>query len=108
MAKKPNPLQKLVRGTIREFINEVNNSQLNRKTQKKVTQQRTRYISKSVRVEVFARDNYRCVFCGRTSRQTELQIDHIIPFSKGGSNHINNLQSLCVDCNQGKRNRILN
>ncbi len=108
MTKKPNPLQKLVRGAIKEFISEVNNSQLNKKKYKKVTKQRTRHISKSVRVNVFVRDNYRCIFCGRTSRQTELQIDHIIPFSKGGSNQINNLQTLCLDCNQGKRDRTLN
>ena len=63
-------------------------------------------ISSSVRVDVLRRDNYRCVFCGRTSKSVELQIDHIVPFSKGGSNKIDNLQTLCIDCNLGKSDRF--
>ncbi|MEO1672395.1 MAG: HNH endonuclease [Cyanobacteria bacterium J06631_2] len=67
----------------------------------------SRYISKSVRVSVLHRDKYKCVFCGRDSQQIELQIDHIIPFSKGGSNERDNLQTLCIDCNLGKSDRLL-
>lgn len=107
-------LQQLVRGTIRELINEVNNSKIQqsqnqqskRKKRQQNTQKRTRYISSSVRVDVLKRDNYRCVFCGRTSKSVELQIDHIVPFSKGGSNKIDNLQTLCIDCNLGKSDRF--
>lgn len=121
MAKKqPNPLQKMVRGFIRDVINQskppkpaksskpkksvVKNteSDLNSKTTK-----RSRYIPASVRVSVLTRDNYKCIFCGRSSQQVVLEVDHIKPFSKGGSNHINNLQTLCMDCNRGKGNRIL-
>ena len=117
--KKPNALQKLVRSKIREAIDRVNLQKPSRKTKKQKTasnfekaptktkKKRSRYISKSVRVTVLNRDKYKCVFCGRSSQQIELQIDHIKPFSKGGSNDINNLQTLCIDCNIGKSDRIL-
>ena len=106
--KKPNALQKLVRGILRDIIDRANSQKISYKTktiQQKTTssskkakltkpQQSTkssRYISKSVRVTVLNRDKYKCVFCGRNSTQVELQIDHVMPFSKGGSNEINNL-----------------
>ncbi|MEM8719360.1 MAG: HNH endonuclease [Cyanobacteria bacterium P01_G01_bin.39] len=120
--QKPRYLQKLVRSQIRNFIEQVNEkkqvSNPKKKRVKKVSvannistnkknQKTSRYISKSTRVSVLHRDKYKCVFCGRSSQQIELQIDHIIPFSRGGSNQIDNLQTLCVDCNQGKSDRIL-
>lgn len=113
MGKKPNPWQKLVRGAIRELINDINSSQPKKKKSKQTkikkvtkTEKRSRNISTSVRVDVIKRDNCRCVFCGATARETQLQIDHIIPFSKGGSNDLSNLQALCVECNRGKSDRI--
>lgn len=106
MSKKLNPLQKFVRVTIREYINKINTSKAKNKQEKNTkkiitkTKKRSRYISSSVRVDVLKRDNYRCVFCGTTAKETQLQIDHIIPFSKGGSNNIDNLQTLCIECNR--------
>ncbi len=116
--KKPNPLQKLVRGAIRDWINQANSSskgnQSPNKSQKRRKastdngiSSRSRYIPPSVRVSVLHRDGSKCVFCGRTAKQIELEIDHIIPFSKGGSNDLSNLQTLCIDCNRGKGSRIL-
>jgi len=75
---------------------------------KKVANSRT--ISLKVRIKVLSRDNFKCIFCGKspaTDLGTKLHIDHITPFSKGGSNKEENLQTLCEECNLGKSNDIL-
>lgn len=48
---------------------------------------------------MFERDKYRCVNCGT---HLNLSIDHIHPFSKGGSDDESNLQTLCRSCNSSK------
>jgi 5-methylcytosine-specific restriction endonuclease McrA len=105
----PGDFQRLVRGLIREAI--IASSPKPKRAKKikskaKVTQKNSRHIPRSIRVDVLRRDNYRCVFCGVSAKKAELQIDHIIPFSHGGNNTINNLQTLCSDCNLGKSNRF--
>ncbi|MGB3653895.1 MAG: HNH endonuclease [Rivularia sp. (in: cyanobacteria)] len=116
MAKKsPNPLQKFVRGVIRDLINQSNTQKAGKPKKSKTTKlnktkpgnKRSRYIPASIRVSVLHRDKYKCVFCGRNAKQVQLEVDHIIPFSKGGSNNLNNLQTLCIDCNRGKGARNL-
>lgn len=60
-------------------------------------------IKPSLRFEVLKRDNYRCQMCGVTAKDgATLEIDHITPVSKGGTNDAGNLQVLCRDCNAGK------
>jgi len=56
---------------------------------------------------VLARDTWKCLSCGRSAREDGvlLEVDHIIPRSKGGSNDMSNLQTLCKKCNIGKSNR---
>lgn len=45
------------------------------------------------------RDGFKCAICNTTK---ELEIDHIIPFSKGGNDDLSNLQLLCRTCNAQK------
>lgn len=52
---------------------------------------------------VYKRDGGRCVYCGSAQN---LQLDHIIPFSKGGATTLENLQLLCQKCNIEKSNKI--
>lgn len=61
------------------------------------------YIPRDVVGLVYMRDGGRCRECGCTKN---LQLDHIIPFSKGGSSEPENLQLLCKECNLKKGNRI--
>ena len=62
-----------------------------------------RHIPHSVVSEVYRRDGARCVICGSMEN---LQLDHIIPFSKGGADTAENLQILCQKCNLEKSNKI--
>ena len=63
----------------------------------------SRHIPAHVKNSVWVRCQGRCVECASTMY---LEFDHIIPFSKGGSNSENNLQILCRSCNLEKSNRI--
>ena len=60
-------------------------------------------MDKKIRFEVFKRDNFTCAYCGRTPPNIILEVDHIHPKSKKGTNDINNLVTSCFDCNRGKK-----
>jgi len=62
---------------------------------------------KKLRMQVLTRDGYRCCACGRTSADVELHVDHVVPVSKGGKDTLENLQTLCKDCNLGKSDALL-
>jgi hypothetical protein len=65
-----------------------------------------RAIPLDLRWKVLKRDNYRCVKDGRNPAEdhsVRLEVDHIIPVSKGGTNDLSNLRTLCYECNHGKR-----
>lgn len=58
-----------------------------------------------IKEEIFKRDNYKCVVCGR-GREDGIEIcaDHKIPKDKGGSNTVENGQTLCAQHNLIKKN----
>lgn len=60
-------------------------------------------IPPRVRMYVWQRDQGRCVECGS---KENLHYDHIIPWSKGGSNTERNIQLLCESCNLSKSDKI--
>ncbi len=62
-----------------------------------------RHISREVRQRVWQRYGGRCADCSATEY---LEFDHIVPFSKGGSNSDNNVQLLCRKCNLKKSDNI--
>src|SRR5262249_38512055 len=62
-------------------------------------------IAKSVRFEVFKRDKFKCQYCGKSSPDILLVIDHIKPVAGGGTNEILNLITSCEPCNAGKSDK---
>ena len=56
-------------------------------------------IGQRLRQQILERDRFTCQECGATDA---LQIDHIHPRIKGGTNHPTNLQVLCQPCNARK------
>ena len=51
------------------------------------------------------RENYCCIYCGIHASQAKMQIEHVIPKSKGGTDSLNNLVLSCEACNQAKGNQ---
>lgn len=69
-----------------------------------MTTHKRKPISKKVRFEVFKKDGFKCVYCGKTPPNVTLEVDHIDPVSKGGESDIFNYVTACFDCNRGKSN----
>lgn len=65
-------------------------------------------IPEKLRFEILKRDEFKCQYCGASGHEVELQIDHIHPVAKGGTNDILNLVTSCKACNIGKGARTLN
>lgn len=68
-----------------------------------------REIPLGIRYNVLKRDYFKCTICGDNPakrHQCELQVDHIIPFAKGGKTNIDNLRTLCKNCNLGKSAKL--
>ena len=63
------------------------------------------YISGSIRYNVLKDAKFRCVLCGVSADTKALEVDHIIPRNKGGTDDISNLQALCYSCNAMKRDK---
>jgi diadenosine tetraphosphate (Ap4A) HIT family hydrolase len=61
------------------------------------------YISGSIRFEILKRARSRCELCGISAERKALEVDHILPRNKGGSDDPSNLQALCYSCNAMKR-----
>ena len=62
-------------------------------------------IPSEIKLKVWERDGGRCVRCGA---QDDLHLDHIIPFSKGGSSVTDqNIQLLCARHNLEKSDQII-
>lgn len=67
-------------------------------------------MTNDLREAIKQRDNYTCCICGNSVLKEPnllLEVDHIIPVSKGGVTEADNLQTLCWRCNRNKGNSII-
>jgi 5-methylcytosine-specific restriction endonuclease McrA len=64
---------------------------------------RPRPTVRLTRKEIFARDGWQCVYCGRATR--DLTLDHVIPRHRGGPHTWENLVAACRACNHKKAGR---
>lgn len=76
------------------------------KNLKELTTRKRNKIPAGLRFEILERDNSTCQIFGRKAPDVIIQIDHIIPLSKGGLTEKRNLRVLCEDCNLGKSGKI--
>ncbi len=59
------------------------------------------------RSELFARDGYRCVYCGEVFPADALSVDHVQPRARGGDGSAGNLVTACEACNTRKGHQRL-
>jgi len=57
------------------------------------------------RYNIYARDRNTCQYCGSRKARAELNIDHVIPRSRGGASNWENVVCSCIDCNRKKGGR---
>lgn len=68
---------------------------------------RARQIERIDRVAIIERDNSTCYLCGRVLKPPEIELDHVIPISRGGLHIATNLKVACRTCNARKYNKLL-
>jgi 5-methylcytosine-specific restriction endonuclease McrA len=83
--EEPRPLDRSFKGQSQSIANKAH---AHKATQKPIT--------RALRGQILRRDHYQCTHCG--SRYA-LQVDHIVPRARGGTNEVSNLRTLCRSCN---------
>lgn len=63
------------------------------------------WISQHKRLAIYLRDGLACCYCGTTCEESQLTLDHLKPYSKGGNNEASNLVTCCQKCNSSRGNR---
>lgn len=60
-------------------------------------------ISYSTKKEVWEKCSGRCWYCGKSLNPFFVHYDHVIPYSKGGEDSVDNLVTACPPCNNSKK-----
>jgi hypothetical protein len=74
---------------------------------KSPTQRIRKPLSLRKRFFVMKRDQFACVRCGASGHGVRLEVHHRMPFAQGGSDALDNLETLCFDCNRGQRDDVI-
>ncbi len=61
----------------------------------------------NLKAAVLLRDGNKCVYCGKSGKRTKLEMEHVVPKSKGGSDRYDNRVASCKECNDKKGNKSL-
>ena len=98
---------------LRAFVKFVNSEQeleiQDSESRMSVPQRDKRDVNLRLRFLVMKRDNFKCCACGASPARDPrvvLHVDHIVPWAKGGRTEMDNLQTLCANCNQGKSDLV--
>lgn len=72
-----------------------------------MNQSGTKWIRPEKRVRIYARDGWRCLWCGRRRAELDgpLTLDHFLARDAGGGNETSNLFTACHGCNSERRNQ---
>lgn len=74
-------------------------------TPRKRKNQGMNWIRQEKRLAIYIRDGLECAYCGSNIEDTKLTLDHLIPYSMGGSNDQTNLVTCCHRCNSSRGTR---
>jgi len=67
---------------------------------------KSRMTTKTRRMAIIERDKWQCYICAEFLQFSEIELDHLIPHSRGGSSDSDNLAVSCLPCNRSRGNRI--
>jgi len=73
-------------------------------TETKELRKITRHITRATQFRVLKRENQICQICHKSVIDEDIEFDHIIPWSKGGSSEESNIRLLCATCNKKRGN----
>lgn len=59
-------------------------------------------LGRKARFAALAASGFRCRYCGASADEARLEVDHVVPVSRGGTNDLGNLVAACSRCNGGK------
>lgn len=92
---------------IKIFLEDIESNSIIPHDYEKKEKQKTRApIPPGLRYKILKRDRNTCQSCGARAPEVELEVDHIIPISKGGKEFDEkNLTTKCRDCNRGKSDK---
>ena len=65
----------------------------------------TTYWSQTLRPRIIRRDRNTCQMCDKTLLAVDLEVDHIVPRARGGTDDPSNLRTLCKPCHRGLKGR---
>jgi hypothetical protein len=66
-----------------------------------------RQLNFKTMMRIVRRDDYRCQHCQKKLNDNEVEFDHEIPISKGGSSEEHNIRLTCFDCNRDKSDKYI-